>query len=171
MKQRSSIQTLTLVGVLSALTYAATYALHVPVPGGVFHLGDGVVFLAAILFGWKEAALSGAIGMALFDLFSPWIAYAPFTFVIKGIMGMATGMVAWSGGHRGHNSKRNVYGVVFGGGLMVIGYYLTKAYMLGGDFISPLATAVPYDILQVVGGAIVGLPIAKALKRTRYFGG
>ncbi len=170
MPQRSRIQTLALISVLAALTYAATYTLHFPVPGGVFHLGDGVIFLAAILFGGPIAAISGAIGMTLFDIFSPWIVYAPYTFVNKFAMGLFTGLVAWAGGRQGRDNKWNVMGVALGGGVMVFGYYLTKAFMVG-NLISPIFTAVPYDILQVVGGALVGLPIAKALKRTRYFGG
>lgn len=169
MSPRNSIRALALLSVLSALTYTATAVLHFPVPGGVFHLGDGVIFLAAILYGGRMAAISGAVGMTLFDIFSPWIVYAPYTFVIKGAMGLVTGMVAWGSGRQGRDNTWNIIGVALGGATMVFGYYLTKAFMVG-DFITPIATAVPYDILQVIGGALVGLPIARSLKKTRYFG-
>ncbi|MGO0807035.1 ECF transporter S component, partial [Clostridioides difficile] len=36
------------------------------------HLGTAMLFISAIVFGGKKGALSGAIGMSLFDLISGW---------------------------------------------------------------------------------------------------
>ena len=61
--------------------------------GGLIHLGNVPLFLAAIIFGRKTGALSGAFGMGLFDLFSGWTAWAPFTFAIVGLMGFSVGAI------------------------------------------------------------------------------
>ena len=59
-----------------ALTYIFTAVVNIRLPfapnGGLIHLGNVPLFLAAIIFGKKTGALSGAFGMGLFDLFSGW---------------------------------------------------------------------------------------------------
>ena len=47
----------------------------------------------AILFGKKTGAIAGGVGMGLFDLLSGWTAWAPFTFIIVGIMGYVVGAI------------------------------------------------------------------------------
>lgn len=40
--------------------------------GGLIHLGNVPLFVAAMLFGRKTGAIAGAFGMGLFDLMSGW---------------------------------------------------------------------------------------------------
>lgn len=85
---RNNTQAIVVTAMCIALTYIFTAVVNIRLPfapnGGLIHLGNVPLFLAAIIFGRKTGALSGAFGMGLFDLFSGWTAWAPFTFVIVG---------------------------------------------------------------------------------------
>ena len=73
-----------------ALTFVATMFINIRLPlvgnGGLIHLGNVPMFLAAFIFGKRTGMLAGGIGMGLFDLISGWTAWAPFTLVIVGLM-------------------------------------------------------------------------------------
>ena len=92
---RNNTQAIVVTAMCIALTYIFTAVVNIRLPfapnGGLIHLGNVPLFLAAIIFGRKTGALSGAFGMGLFDLFSGWTAWAPFTFVIVGLMGFSVG--------------------------------------------------------------------------------
>ena len=81
-----------------ALTLVATWLINIRLPfmgsGGLIHLGNVPLFVAAMLFGRKTGAIAGAFGMGLFDLMSGWTAWAPFTFIIVGCMGYVVGLLA-----------------------------------------------------------------------------
>ena len=80
-----------------ALTLVATWLINIRLPfmgsGGLIHLGNVPLFVAAMLFGRKTGAIAGAFGMGLFDLMSGWTAWAPFTFIIVGCMGYVVGLL------------------------------------------------------------------------------
>ena len=102
--QQTKVNTKDLVetALLIALVYIATRFINIRLPiaasGGLVHLGNTMLFIAAIVFGPKKGAAAGAFGMGLFDLLSEWAMWAPFTFVVRGIMGYIIGKIAWSNG-------------------------------------------------------------------------
>ena len=92
-----NIREMTLTAMFTALTLAATMFVNIRLPiaanGGLVHLGNVPLFVAAAVLGRRPAALSGAVGMALFDLISGWAVWAPGTFIIVGCMGLAAGAI------------------------------------------------------------------------------
>ena len=98
MEQKSKTYELVVDALFIALTFVATWLINIRLPfvgsGGLIHLGNVPLFVAAMLFGKKTGAIAGAFGMALFDLMSGWTAWAPFTFVIVGCMGFTVGLIA-----------------------------------------------------------------------------
>ena len=68
-KEKCSVKQLAVAGVMAALVFVMTYLPKVPVPitGGYIHLGDGMIFLGAMLLGPVGIA-SAAVGSALSDL-------------------------------------------------------------------------------------------------------
>ena len=98
---------------LIALTFIATYFVKIQLPfggkGGLVHLGTVMLFIASIVFGKKKGAISGAFGMGIFDLVSGFVVWAPFTFIIRGIMGYMIGSITWSKNRRG-NRRGNKMG-------------------------------------------------------------
>lgn len=65
-----------IAGVCVALTLVATAFINIRLPiaanGGLVHLGNVPLFMAAIIFGKRTGAVAGAFGMGLFDLLSGW---------------------------------------------------------------------------------------------------
>ena len=82
-------------GISIALVFLATAFINIRLPiaanGGLIHLGNVPLFLAAAIFGKRTGAVCGAFGMGLFDLLSGWTLWAPFTFVIAGLIGYTVG--------------------------------------------------------------------------------
>ena len=161
---------LTINAMCIALTFVATAFINIRLPimanGGLVHLGNVPLFLSAILFGKKTGAVAGAFGMGLFDLLSGWTAWAPFTFIIVGIMGYVVGSIA--------EKKTTLwYSVAVLAALLIkiIGYYIAEI-ILYQNWATPLMS-IPGNIIQVVVAGVIIVPTAVALRKTltRQIGG
>ncbi|CAH2214059.1 ECF transporter S component [Tepidibacter aestuarii] len=165
--QNSKAKDIVITSLLIALVFIATKFINIRLPisvnGGLIHLGNTALFIAAIVFGKKKGAIAGAFGMCLFDILSGWIMWAPFTFIIRGVMGYLVGYIAYTNGKNGRNLYFNLMGIVLGGIWMIIGYYMTEV-ILYGNWIYPI-TSIPGNITQIIIGAILGLPVASILKK------
>ncbi|WP_123053313.1 ECF transporter S component [Clostridium sp. JN-1] len=170
-----TVQDIVQVSLMAAVTYIATAVINIPsglLVKGVVHLGDTMVFVAAVLLGRKKSFLSAGIGMGLFDLLSPYAIWAPFTFFIKGIMAYIASTIAYRKGYNGENVLNNVFGFLLGGLWMVAAYYVSGSYIahftmninLTQAFILTL-THIPGDIAQVAAGTVIAVPLCKVLKK------
>jgi uncharacterized membrane protein len=176
-KNRSTIDTLSLiqVGLMAALTYIATSMIAIPVGNGaVLHLGDTVVFLAAVLLGKKKAAVAAAIGMTLFDVLSGYMIWAPFTLIIKGVMAYIAGTIAYRKGYEGKNFFNNLIAFVVAGVFMIGGYFVAGGILnhyaygaptLLSGFTIALIKEAPFNVLQISAGMAIALPLATPLKK------
>lgn len=163
------------VALMAAMTYIATAVINIPsgvIVKGVVHLGDSMVFLAAILLGKKKGFLSAAIGMCMFDLLSPYVIWAPFTFVIKGMMAYIAASIAYRKGYKGSSSWNNVLAFALGGIWMIAAYYAAGVIIMHfvmnvalGQAIILTAAEIPGNVTQVVAGIILALPLGKILKK------
>lgn len=82
----SSLKRLVTAALFAAMTTITTaYILHIPFPGGYFHLGDVFIYLCACLLPAPYAIAAGAIGGGMADLltYPSWV--VP-TLIIKGIV-------------------------------------------------------------------------------------
>ncbi len=183
MKEKMSIKTsgsssstieIVQIGLMAALTYIATAVIAIPVgDNAVLHLGDTVLFLSAVLLGKKRGAVAAAIGMTFFDLFSPYSIWAPFTFVIKGVMAYIAGAIAYRSNFEGDNFWNNLFAFIVAGVVMISGYFFAGGCLnhfvygiptLGQGFIVAIKD-IPANRLQVVGGIVIGLPLSMPLKK------
>ncbi|EDS78314.1 membrane spanning protein [Clostridium botulinum C str. Eklund] len=163
------------VGIMAAIVFVATSIVHIPSFMGVVHLGDSMVFLAAVLLGRKKGAIASAIGMSLFDLLNGYILWAPFTFFIKGLMGYIAGYICYRKSYCGKNFINNLFGFTIAGIFMIAAYYLSGVVM-ARFLVSKAATLneaffiaikdIPGNISQVVAGIIIALPLSLILKKT-----
>ena len=80
---------LVLTALMTCLVLLATYMIRIPSPftQGYVHLGDTMIFLSVLVLGKKGGAAAAGLGSGLCDLLGGYAAYAPWTFIIKGLMG------------------------------------------------------------------------------------
>lgn len=148
-----------------ALTLVATMYINIRLPlmgnGGLIHLGNVPLFIAAIVYGKKTGAIAGAFGMGAFDLLSGWTTWAPFTFVIVGAMGYVVGLITEK--VPGRPFLVNSLAVVAALVIKIVGYYFTEV-VLYGNWIQPFGS-IPGNIIQITVAAIIVLPIVERIKK------
>lgn len=163
-RKKTDTKDLVITALFIALVYVFTAFINVRLPiggnGGLIHLGNIPMFLAAIIFGKKAGAIAGGVGMGLFDLLSGWGAWAPFTLVIVGLMGFTVGCITEKKGHQ--KTLWYFIAVVIACVLKVVGYYFAEV-ILYSNFYAPLAS-IPGNVIQVSFAGIVTLLIAKHLR-------
>jgi uncharacterized membrane protein len=166
--ESTKTKTLVINALLIALTLVATMFINIRLPlmgnGGLIHLGNVPLFIAAFLFGRKSGAIAGAFGMALFDVISGWTLWAPFTFVIVGSMGYLAGLIA----EKTPGNKVVVYSLAVAVALIikVVGYYFTEV-ILYGNWVQPFGS-VPGNIMQVALAGIIVIPLASRLRNRAF---
>lgn len=164
----NKIQNLTILGLLIALVAVSTMMIKVPVVSteGYVHLGDSMIFLAAIIFGKKKGAIAGGIGSAMADLLLGYTHWIIPTLIIKGLMGYFVGLIS-NGESDNLINVRNSISLIFGAIWMVFGYFIAGGIMKGSFLVA--ATSIPANSIQAFAGALIFIPIGIALKKTKYF--
>ncbi|MCK4952833.1 ECF transporter S component [Candidatus Bathyarchaeota archaeon] len=162
MKRKKSIQ-IAASGVMAALVCAATMLIQVPIPAteGFFNIGDVMIMVAALTFGPLVGAIAGGIGSSLADLLGGWYIYVVPTLIIKGIEGL---LVGWICEKNNQSIQRAILAWIVGGLEMVAGYFIFQVFILRYGVVAALVEA-PFNIVQMVVGGIIGIPLSLALKR------
>lgn len=144
------IKKTTKTALLTALTFAATMLIRVPVPatGGYVHPGDALVFLGGAFVGPLFGFLGAGIGSALADVAGGYMVYVPATFVIKGLAAMVTALIA----RRHEKTGWFILGSLAGAAVILLGYFGFESVLYG----MPAAlVAVFPNIVQVLFGVLV----------------
>lgn len=154
------------VGILSAIVIIATF-INVTLPlsskGGLVHLGTPVAVICILVYGRKIGTLSSTIGMTLFDILAGYAIWAPITFVARLGFGYILGTVAFSKGRNADSLVFNIIGIVLAGLYMIVAYYIGEALIISSWIVA--LPSIIGDTIQVVFAIIVGLPVAKILKK------
>lgn len=166
MGSMSATQKLTITALFIALTFLATWLIKVQIPffaakGGLIHLGNVPLFIAAMVYGRKTGAIAGAFGMALFDLMGGWFLWAPGTFVVVGLMGYTVGLICEKSKLNPHIT--NAIAVAVALAIKIVGYYIVEG-LIYGNWIAP-AASIPGNIIQVVTAGVIVLPIIERIKK------
>ena len=157
---------LALAAVFAALVCVATLTLVISIPAttGYFNVGETVIYTAALLFGPLVGGIAGGAGAAIADMIG-CAQFAPGTLIIKGLEGAIVGFLNKKIQKRtGNLNLSAAVSVIIGGLEMVAGYFIYEQLVLS----YPLATAlaeVPFNIVQMLVGLAVALPIMHAVLR------
>ncbi len=164
-KPNTAVLTLTLTAVMTALVYVFTAFINVRLPiaanGGLIHLGNVPLFIGAILFGRKVGAVSGGVGMALFDLFSGWTMWAPFTLITVALMGYIVGLIA----EKHDKYVWYVIAILSALAVKIAGYYIAEA-IIYQNLIVP-AASIPGNVVQIGVSAVIVLAVIVPLRTAR----
>jgi uncharacterized membrane protein len=164
-RSTNKTQALVVNALFVALTLVATMFINLKLPiagnGGLIHLGNVPLFIAAFVFGRRTGAIAGAFGMGLFDLISGWTIWAPFTFIIVGAMGYVAGLI----GEKVPGKRVVVYSIAVIAALLIkiVGYYFAEV-ILYGNWITPFGS-IPGNVLQVVFAGLVVVPLVARIKK------
>ena len=158
---------LTLTAMFTALVFLGTrfLAFPGPLPPGYINLGDSIIIICAVLMGAPSAAFAGAIGSSLADITYPGgIIFAPFTFVVKGLVGFIAGKIA-----RKDSLVSIIIASVVGGLVMVGGYFLAEWLvlpMLDDTFGKAFAIAeMPFNFIQAGINSTLAVILSSALRK------
>ena len=131
----------------------AMSSFGVPVPGGHLYMNDIVICLAAIILDPFAAFMVGGVGAFLGDLF-----FYPLPMFVSLVTHGLQAVVISSFSHyvmRKHPILSSGIGVALGAVIMVVGYSLGRAFIYSTPEYAILK--LPYQILQAVVGAILGM--------------
>jgi uncharacterized membrane protein len=135
----------------------------IPATSGYFNLGETLIYIAALLLGPLVGATAGA-GATIADILVA-AQFAPGTFTIKAIEGFLVGFL-----NKKLNKKTRsitlsaTVAIVIGGFEMVLGYFLYEQLVLGYPFALALVE-VPFNIVQMLIGLLVAIPVMHAVLR------
>lgn len=154
--QGTSLRRITHLALVASVVLVATMFLKVPTPTGYIHLGDGVIYAAALAFGPSFAAISGGIGSSLADILGGYFNWWPWTLVIKAVAGWTIGKIGY-----GHPRSRQLLGMLAGAVWTVFGYAVGSSLMY-----SPKAAIGESlgNLVQVGSGVVIGLVLGPVLK-------
>ena len=160
-KKTFSTKEITKTALMAALICLATFFFKVPTLHGYTHIGDGFIFIAVYLLGTKKGALAGGIGAALSDLIGGYAMWVAPTFVIKALMALAMGAVAYK--VIPELKGRMLIGSIVGGLVQVVLYTLVKIPLYNLEY--ALAGIVEMFVQSGAGIVIMVIAIA-ALEKT-----
>ncbi len=150
----NNLKKLILAALFAALACVATMSIRIPTPGtgGYIHPGDAIVILSGIILGPVWGFLAGGIGSALSDLIGGYFVYVPITFVIKGLVALASGLLYQK---IGKTQKSRYTAVILGGVADIIlvagGYFVCEYFIYGAG----AAASIPANIIQGIGGLVI----------------
>ncbi len=140
------------MAMMIAIVFVATnIRVHIPLgQGGLVHIGTLAMFAIALKYGPLHGALSGGIGMALFDVLSGWAAWAPATLIIRLLAGALVGYLA----DRGDSPSllKNFGAIIPGGVVIVAGYFIFETLFI--SHYSAALLSVPGNLTQIGIGVL-----------------
>lgn len=172
-------RTVILTALFAAMTFALTYTIKIPMPGGGYiHTGDAMIYLSACILPTPFAMLAAGIGGAMSDFVGGYTMYILPTLIIK-----ALNAAPFSAKSEKILTLRNCLCVLGSGAVTVLGYYITKAGMLAlaasGETINfgqaltqgttwiAAAANIPENLIQAGGSAVLFFVIALALDKIK----
>lgn len=160
-KYKNKISEMVYTSLLIAIVFISTYLIKIQTGNGYIHLGDASIFISVIVLGRKGGMLASSLGMMIADIVSGYIIYAPFTFIIKGIMAYIISF----GIHKENKKKIVVYSlsIIF----MITAYYFAEIIILviGGSETYPAIIGAMVTIIPNIIQGIVGISIALSVEK------
>ena len=148
------------IAVMIAITTVFTLAVRVPVPAtnGYVNLSDVAIYFTAFAFGPWVGLIAGGVGAALADLLGGYAQFALLTLLAHGLEGFVAG---WLG--RDRQFIGMVVAWLSGAVVMCALYLIGEGLILTGW--GAAFSELPFNILQNLVGAVVGIPLVLAVRR------
>ena len=170
MKDSASTRKIVYVALLAALVYVATM-ISFPLLGSKVRLANSVSLLGSLLLGPGFGGLASGFGSLVYDIQTGYGFESLITFVSKFAMAWVAGAVAFSGGHKADDHKRNIAACVLGAWTYVALYmlktYLFQRFVYGYPMDAVWATVAskfPASAINAVAAMIIAPVLYTALR-------
>jgi len=161
MRHNNHIIKLVTAALMAALTCVVTMLVPIKIPfgnGGYIHPGDAFVLLSGIILGPVYGAFSAGIGSMMADVLSPYIMYAPATFIIKFLAALTA-----SYSYRLIRKGSVLIAGALSGFIVTIGYLFCDSIFYGT--LQTAVVAVPFNLLQNIIGTVLAIIILPLLMK------
>ena len=155
-------QRLVITAAMAAAVFVCTLFIRITIPatGGYLNFGDGVIIIAALMFGPLTGAFAGGIGSGMADIVG-FPVFALPTLLIKGVLGLIVGVI----GYRRRNAQAFL-GVVLAEIWMVTGYFITEAFVFRKSMGMAAATSeLAFNLVQGGFGVLIGFGVYMVFRR------
>lgn len=180
MDRKLTTRKIVVTGMMAALT-AVGSALRIIMPISIggdtsFHLGNIMCVLSGLMMGPWLGSMAAGLGSAIYDMTNPrYIADCWITFLTKGAMGLAAGLIAGKGKHLTYLRAllASIAGSVVYAALYLLKTFLKTMLVRGVAADGALLTVVAKlpgtifnAVVAVIFAPILAIAIHKALDRT-----
>lgn len=156
-----NVKDLIRTSIISAIIFVCLMVLNIKTATDLISFAYVVVFASAIIFGGKIAGLGCGIGAMLFDMFSGYINYAPFTLLAYGVMAFFIGYFLHN--HKYTSKSVELYVIAIVATIINIFFYFLANYIYYG---LPFAIAsIPIEVINCLIGIVIGIPLGNFLKK------
>ncbi len=173
-KRANHIRVVVFTALMTALTIVLTVYTKLPMASGYYNFGDVPIFMTACLLGPFPALITGALGAMLGDIILGYMAYAPFTLIIKGLEGFVASILFQL---ISKFIKKQIPQalIVFAdcflcGLIMAFGYFIAEGVLLAEDKWTGGIANLPLNILQGTISAAVATVLLYACQIKKFFG-
>ena len=152
-----------ITALLTAICACCTAFISIPMvgTGGYVHLGDAIIMISASVLPLPFSLFVGAIGGVLGDLLVGAPVWAPFTFIVKGLV-----VLMFTSKKDKMLNTRNIIAILPALAITLAGYYLAEA-IIYGNWIAPFASMIG-NVIQIVSSAIIYVVFAIALDKINF---
>ena len=170
MKEKLSTRKVIYVALVTALVYVATM-IAFPLLGSKVRLANPVSLLGSLLMGPVLGGLASGLGSLIYDIQTGYGFEGLITFASKFAMAWVCGRIAFSGGRRADDHRRNVVACVAGAWTYVALYmlktYVFQRFVYGYPLDAVWATAaskLPASSINAVAAMVIAPVLYTALR-------
>ncbi|MBQ8818315.1 MAG: ECF transporter S component [Clostridia bacterium] len=165
-KENNKIQKMCFGALFAAMICLCTF-ISIPLPFGYFNLGDAAILLSAWIMGPLVGCISAAVGSALADILMGYVIYAPATAIIKALIAISAYFIYKALSKVITAPKLSfisrAVAASFGELIMVAGYFLYEAFVLGYGMAA--LASVAGNLLQGICAVIISTLVFGILKK------
>ena len=169
-KSKNSIKYLTFSALFAALTAIFITLFHIPYAStGYVHLGDAVIYFAAVLLPTPYAALAAAFGGAIADTASGYLVYVIPTIIAKAVISLP-----FTSKTEKTLCKRNVIALVISAASSILIYGVAE-FIIGiavngmppAGALTTAAGTILQNFIQAAGSTVLFLALSPAIDKIR----
>ena len=155
--KKINVKTLVIASFSIAIIFVFTAFITIPIGQfGYVNVGDSGIMVFASLLGAPLAFIVSGLGSAMADLYLGFTQYALFTFLIKGLEGFVIALLLSK-----LKGKLQPIAYLCGVVIMVVGYYLSDAFLLQSAYAA--LGGIAFNVVQGITSVVIATVLSTLL--------